>query len=266
MLIDTHAHLASSKFEGEIKSIVTAATSAGVGRIVSIACDIEDSHRNLSLSREYPSVVAPTAGIHPLYVNETKEIWLQELTELAKNPGIAALGEIGLDYFHSAPEAFTEESWRSKQWEVFEQQLQLSIDSDLPVVIHQRSSAEDVTSILSQFPKARAVLHCFTGTTREAEAFLEMGHSLSFTGILTFPNAPEVRRVAAMTPRDRVMLETDSPFLAPVPFRGKRCEPAMITHTASSLAKLYQISAAEIAEITTRNAESFFNLSLNDVE
>ena len=263
MLIDTHAHLASSKYEGEINSIVTAATSAGVGRIVAIACDLEDSHQNLSLSRDYPSVVAPTAGIHPLYVHETKEGWLQELTKIAGEPGIAALGEIGLDYFHPPPEAFTEENWRYKQWEIFEQQLQLSIESDLPVVIHQRNSADDVTSVLRQFPKARAVLHCFTGTTQEAEAALEMGHFLSFTGILTFPNAPEVREVASMTPQDRIMLETDSPFLAPVPFRGKRCEPSMITHTASTLAEIHKVSAAEIAELTTRNAESFFNLCPN---
>ena len=263
MLIDTHAHLASSKFEGEINSIITTATSAGVGRIVSIACDIEDSYQNLSLSRDYPSVVAPTAGIHPLYVHETEEGWLQELTKIVKEPEITALGEIGLDYFHSPPNGLTEESWRSRQWEVFEQQIQLSIDNHLPVVVHQRNSADDVTSVLRQFPKARAVLHCFTGTIQEAEAALEMGHFLSFTGILTFPNASTVREVATMTPKDRVMLETDSPFLAPVPFRGKRCEPAMITHTASTLAALHQTSADEIAEITTRNAQAFFNLTLN---
>lgn len=260
-LIDTHAHLASSKFEGAIDSLITTAIDAGVGKIVSIACDIEDSYENLSLSQEFPGIVEPTAGIHPLYVDEVEESWGSKLKELVENHKLAAIGEIGLDYFHSPPKNFSEESWRAAQLEIFEIQLQLAIDFDLPVVIHQRNTAEDVTAVLKQFPKARAVLHCFTGTIPEAETALQMGHMISFTGILTFPNAPEIREVAAIVPTDRVMVETDCPYLAPVPFRGKRCEPHMVSHTASALADVFGVGIEEIAAITTRNAESFFNFS-----
>lgn len=257
-LIDSHAHLASSKFDGEVDSLIAAANENGVDRIVSIACDIDDSCENLDLARRFPGIVAATAGIHPLYVDEVDESWESELKELAQMPELAAIGEIGLDYFHSPPEGFTEDSWRARQLEIFEIQLQLAIDSDLPVVIHQRNSAEDVTAVLKQFSRVRAVLHCFTGTVPEAEAALEMGHLISFTGILTFPNAPEIREVAAMVPADRIMVETDCPYLAPVPFRGKRCEPAMVSHTASALADVFGVSKEEIAATTTCNAESFF--------
>ena len=147
-LIDTHAHLASSKFEDEEASLIAAANEAGVEKIVSIACDIEDSYENLDLARQFPDIVAPTAGVHPLYVDEVDESWESELRELAQKPEQAAIGEIGLDYFHSPPEGFTEDSWRARQLEIFEIQLQLAIDSDLPVVIHQRNSAEDVTAVL----------------------------------------------------------------------------------------------------------------------
>ena len=257
-LIDTHAHLASSKFKGEVDSLIAAANDGGVGKIVSIACNIEDSYENLDIARQFPGIVAPTAGIHPLYVDEIEDSWESELKEVAQMPELAAIGEIGLDYFHSPPEGFTEDSWRARQLEIFEIQLQLAIDSDLPVVIHQRNSAEDVTAVLKQFSKVRAVLHCFTGTVPEAEAALEMGHLISFTGILTFPNAHEIREVAALVPADRIMVETDCPYLAPVPFRGKRCEPTMVSHTASALADVFGVSKEEIAATTTCNAESFF--------
>jgi len=258
-LVDTHAHLASSKLQPDLDAILERSQSAGLARIVSIACDLEDSKTNLELAEAHP-MVAPTVGIHPLYVHEIDSPdWESELRELASRTGIAAVGEIGLDYFHPPGDGSSEGDWRKLQREIFERQLQLALDLDLPVVIHQRESAEDVTAVLRQFPGTRAVLHCFTGTMAEAETALELGHSLSFTGILTFANASQVQEVAARVPLDRIMVETDSPYLAPVPYRGKRCEPAYVRHTAEKLALLRGLDFAELARATSENASRFFS-------
>ncbi|MEX2577897.1 MAG: TatD family hydrolase [Verrucomicrobiales bacterium] len=257
-MTDTHAHLASSRFENELDAVIGRAQDEGVARIVAIACDLEDSAANIVLSDRY-AAVAPTVGVHPLYVHEPGATeWFEELSTLARTPGVAAIGEIGLDYHHPPGDASTEKEWRSKQRKVFEKQLQLAVDLDLPAVIHQRQSAEDVAGVLRQFPKVRAVLHCFTGTVAEAEAALEMGHFLSYTGILTFPSAEDVRETARIAPLDRVMVETDSPYLAPIPYRGKRCEPLMVTRTAEKLAEIHEMETDEIASVTSRNAETFF--------
>lgn len=257
-LIDTHAHLASSRFEGELDAILNRAAGNGIRKIISIACDTEDSRSNLEMAAE-KEIVAPTVGIHPLYVHEEETAAaIESIQSLSKNASVAAIGEIGLDYYHSPPEGFTEDSWKKIQLDVFEQLLQLAIDRDLPAVIHQRNSSEDTLAVLRQFPKVKAVLHCFGGTIEEANAFLELGHYLSFTGILTFPNAEAVREAAKIVPLDRVMVETDSPYLAPVPFRGKPCEPYMVKHTAEKLGEIHGLSLPEISEITTKNAHRFF--------
>lgn len=257
-LIDTHSHLASARFEGEISGIIARAAEAGVGQIVAIACDLEDSETNLQLASAYDSVAA-TVGIHPLYVHELNHSnWMDCLARMVRDEPVAAIGEIGLDYFHPPADGSSEDDWRRRQREVFEMQLQLAEDNDLPVVVHQRESATDVAEVLKSFPGVRAVLHCFTGTRAEAEEALAMGHYLSFTGILTFPSAESVREVASAVPLDRIMVETDSPYLAPVPFRGRQCEPAMVTHTAAKLAGLHGKSAPEMARITTENARRFF--------
>lgn len=258
ILIDTHTHLASSRFAGDVSNVIARATEGGVSQMVAIACDIEDSLTNVRLAAEHDSVAA-TAGIHPLYVHELdKSTWLDDLTRLTKEENLSAIGEIGLDYYHPPQDGSSEPQWRKLQRVVFEQQLQLALEHDLPVVVHQRESAADVTEVLKGFPGVRAVLHCFSGSAEEAEEALSMGHYLSFTGILTFPSAQSVRDVAAAAPLDRLMVETDSPYLAPVPFRGKQCEPFMVKHTASRLAELHGMSDREMAETTTRNARRFF--------
>lgn len=256
-LIDTHTHLASSRFSGDIEGVIRRASESKVTRLVAIACDIEDSKVNVSLSERFAEVT-PTAGIHPLYVHELDDTWESDLECLAESAGVSAIGEIGLDYFHPPQNGSTEAEWRHLQREVFEKQLQLALDVDLPVVVHQRESAADVADVLTNFPGVTAVLHCFTGTQQEAENALAAGHYLSFTGILTFPSAGEVRDVAAVVPLDRLMVETDSPYLAPVPYRGKQCEPFMVPHTAACLADLHDVSPVEMANLTSANACRFF--------
>ena len=259
-LIDTHAHLNSSRFGGNVAELLKKAHESNVGRILSIACDIEDSEANLALAAEFEEVI-PTVGVHPLYVHEVApDEWLESLRNLAARPEVAAIGEIGLDYFHPPQDGSSDAAWRKTQRNVFEAQLQLALEFDLPVVIHQRESAEDVMEVLRHFPGIQAVLHCFNGTQAQAEAALEAGFYLSFTGILTFPSAGDVREVAAAAPLDRIMVETDSPYLAPVPFRGKQCEPHMVAHTARQLGELHQLSLPDITRITTENAFRFFRM------
>jgi len=257
-LVDTHAHLASSRLREDLDEVITRSREADLCRIITIACDLEDSVTNLELAERF-DIVSPTVGIHPLYVHEIEsDEWEKELRELGQRPSVCAIAEIGLDYFHPPGDGSSEEEWRNLQRDVFEKQLQIAIDLDLPAVIHQRNSAADVTAILRNFPKARAVLHCFTGTMDEAEQGLKLGHMLSFPGIITFKNAVEVQEVAAQTPLERVMVETDCPYLAPVPFRGKRCEPAYVKHTANQLARLRGLDSKEVEEATTANATRFF--------
>lgn len=257
-LTDTHAHLASAGFAGDLEGVIKRAGENGVRRIVTISCDAEDSRINLEIAGKHPSVL-PAVGIHPLYIEGTSNHrWLEELRDLASLPQVCAIGEIGLDYFHPPRDGSPENEWRRKQRDVFERLLQLALDLDLPAVIHQRNSSADVAEVLAGFPGVRAVLHCFSGSSEEASLALEAGHYLSFTGIITFKNATELRTMAASLPLERIMVETDCPYLAPEPFRGKRCEPSMLVHTATALGELHGLSLEEISAVTSANASRFF--------
>jgi TatD DNase family protein len=259
-LTDTHAHLASSRFAGELGGLLDRAREAGVGRIVSISCDEEDVEANLELASRHSGVFA-TAGIHPCYVHEVGEgDWLGRIRTLASRPGIVAIGEIGLDFYHPPGDGGTVEHWRARQQDVFEAMLQMALDLSKPVVVHQRESGPEVLEVLGRFPGVRAVLHCFTGGPAEAERALAAGHWLSFTGVLTYPKSESIREAAALVPDDRILIETDAPYLAPVPFRGKSCEPAMVRHTALKLAEVKGLGLDELAALTSRNAEHFFGI------
>lgn len=259
-LTDTHAHLASARFAGQVGEVISRAAASGVARIVTISCDVEDSLTNLSLARTYPGIY-PTAGIHPSYVHEIEEAtWFEDIRRLASEPAVVAIGEIGMDYYHPPGDGGTVEAWSRRQRRVFEQLLQLALDLGKPVVVHQRECGGDVMAVLKNFPGVTAVLHCFTGTVAEAERALAMGHYLSYTGVITYKNVEAIREAARITPLDRVMVETDAPYLAPVPFRGKACEPAMVEFTARTLADIRGLSYEEICRETSRNAATFFGL------
>lgn len=260
-LTDTHAHLASARFQGEIEGVLARSREAGVRRIISISCDLEDVTANLALASTHPGVFA-TAGIHPCYVHEPgPEGWRDSLRALADRPEIVAIGEIGLDYYHPPEDGSEVKVWRGMQESIFEEMLQLAQDLKLPAVIHSRESTPAVLAVLGRFPEVKAVLHCFTGSPEEAEKALAAGHFLSFTGVITYPKADDVRATAAVVPLDRLMIETDAPYLAPVPFRGKSCEPGMVRHTCQRLAEVHGLSPDEMAQVTSANAERFFALS-----
>ncbi|MGY8644279.1 MAG: TatD family hydrolase [Verrucomicrobiales bacterium] len=263
MLIDTHAHLASSKFKGDVDEIIKNAADAGVDRIIAIACDLEDSPVNIELAEKYPGTVYATVGIHPCYAHEiATDDYISELRKLSAHEKVVAIGEIGLDYYHAPPAGFTEETWRTRQAEVFRAQLDLAVKVDLPTVIHQRDSNADTMAILDEYrdTSLRAVLHCFTYHIDHAKRAFDLGHLVSFTGVVTYPKAQDVQEMAALVDGNKFMVETDCPYLTPVPRRGKRCEPADTKHTAMHLAKLRGVDFEKLASETTQTAEAFFKI------
>jgi TatD DNase family protein len=284
MLIETHAHLDYPDFAGDFDDILRRATEAGVTRIITIGTSVESSRRAVELADKYPNIFA-VIGVHPTYVEESGEDVITPLRELAKSPRVVAIGETGLDY-HSLPsvelskdqktmqvflktlQTSTEEqmeaeihdgAYKSKQASLFEQQLDLAAELGLNVVIHQRDAWDDTLRIMEPYAgKVRGVFHCFGGSLEQANAVIDLDHLVSFTGIVTFKNGLAVREVARQIPLWKFMVETDCPYLAPVPFRGKRCEPAHTRIVAETIATARGITVEEVAEATTETAEKFF--------
>ena len=259
MIIDTHAHLDSDAFDSDRDEIVSRALEAGVERIVTIGCDLESSHDAIELVEKYPSVYA-AVGIHPTYAHTIEDPnWLDVLRDLAGHPKVVAIGEIGLDYYHPPGGGLSEAEYKAQQSEFFTRQLELAAQLELNAVIHQRNSSEDTANHVVPFDdRLQAVFHCFSGPPEEADALIERGHLVSFTGIASFKNAKDVHETVKSVPADKFMVETDAPYLAPVPYRGKRCEPAYTRNTAEAIAVHRGTTLEEIEEATTRTALGFF--------
>jgi TatD DNase family protein len=284
MLIETHAHLDYPDFAPDFDDVLRRATEAGVTRIVTIGTSIESSRRAVALAEKYSNVFA-VIGVHPTYVEESGEDVISPLRSLAANPRVVAIGETGLDYhslpsvelakeqkssqvFSKALQTSTEDlleaeihdgAYKSKQASLFEQQLDLAVELGLNAVIHQRDAWQDTLDIMRPYTgKVRGVFHCFGGSLEQAKEVLALDHLVSFTGIVTFKNGANVREVATEVPLWKFMVETDCPYLAPVPFRGKRCEPAHTRIVAETVAAARGISLEEVAEATTETAQKFF--------
>jgi TatD DNase family protein len=267
MLIDTHAHLTSGSLEHELEAVLARAAAAGVERIVAIGCDTESSRRSLEIAGQYPQVWA-TVGLHPTYVTEEpREDWLEELRQLAQHPKCAGIGEAGLDYYHPAPEGWTWEAYVDRQKSAFAAQLELAAELGLNIVVHQRDRTgtacwEDLKSMIAPLQgKLRAVFHCWLHPWAEAEPVVAAGHLISFTGIATYKNAPVVAACATEAPAGSFMLETDAPYLSPVPHRGKRNEPAFVRDTALWVASLRGETLEELSASTGAVARDFFRWS-----
>ena len=281
MLIDTHAHLDYPDFSGDRDDVIRQATEAGVTRIITIGTGIESSRRAVALAEKYQGVYA-VVGIHPTNVQDEVEDFLPELRVLAEHPKVAAIGETGLDYHHlpsgelqtspamaalqaeipqDAQAAVMDGAYKSAQAEAFRVQLDLAAALDLNVVIHQRDAWDDTLEILKSYTgRLRGVFHCFGNRPDQAMEVIALGHLVSFTGIVTFKNATLVRETAVTVPEDCFMVETDCPYLAPVPHRGKRCEPAHTRLIAEQIARERGVSLEVIARQTTTTAEKFFRL------
>lgn len=260
---DSHAHLTWPDFAGELDDVVARAKAEGVERIVTIGTDLESSGKAIELAERFPEVFA-VVGWHPADVLSGPEDIREELARLAKHEKVVAIGETGLDYYRlpSGRDGTAEEDeiLKSKQAEFFRQQLEVAAEAGLNVVIHTRGDCfEETLSILKPFADRLAtVFHCFVETPGNMRRVLELGSIVSFTGIVTFKNAQEVRDTVAATPIDKLMVETDSPFLAPAPRRGKRCEPALVRHTAAKIAEIKGCSLEELSETTCATARSFY--------
>ena len=267
MFTDTHAHLASRQFVEDLPAIIDRARAAQVTRIICLGTTLEDSRRAVEIAETYPEVEA-CVGIHPCDADsvggdpssETFETaWIEELRALAQNPKVVAIGEIGLDYYHKPPEGFTLESWKTRQAKVLHAQLQLATDLGLNAVLHNRESFADLCAqVLPWSPQVRGVFHCFTGTWEDARPLLEQGHLVSFTGIVTFKNGQIIQETARAVPSEGFMLETDCPYLAPMPHRGKRNEPAYVALTTEFVAKLRGVPVETLTATTNATAVAFF--------
>lgn len=263
MLTDSHCHLASHRFQPEeVSDLIERARAAGVGRLVTLATSLDDLPANLAFA-ENPMVHA-CIGIHPCDVHHAPDDAVSRLAGFVEDPRVCAIGETGLDYYHAAPEGWGEAAFRARQQDFLRQHFELAASSGLNVVIHTRdrdgdASFEDALAIYEAYhASVRAVFHCFIGPWENAERVLELGGLVSFGGVATFKNAREVRDTAAKCPAGSFMVETDAPYLAPEPCRGKRNEPAWVRHTAEFLAALRDEKFEELAIHTSASAAAFF--------
>ena len=259
MFFDTHTHLGSHKFDDDLPSILDRARAAGVTRMMAPATDLPNARKLLAIAEKEPDVRV-AVGIHPCDVDTVSgEDWIEELRELARHPKVAAIGEIGLDYFHAPPAGFDLAGWKQHQARCLHLQLELAAELGLNVVLHNRESWEDLTAIVLPYSgRLRGVFHCYTGTLEQARPLLEAGHLISFTGIVTFKNPGPAGQAVRDVPAVHYMLETDAPYLAPVPHRGQRCEPAYVADTARAVAVLRGETAEAVASDTTATGRSFF--------
>ncbi len=252
-LIDTHAHLnLYDSYKKDLEEVIQRAKEAGVSKIINVGIDLKTSIRALELAYQYQGLYA-TAGIHPHEVRKVTEETYASLKALLQDQKMVAVGEIGLDYAK-------EYSPRGQQQEHFLRQLALAKELKLPVVIHSRDASPDIMNLLKQELPERFVFHCYAGSVEEAQEILDLGGYISITGIVTFPKAENIRRIVRFVPLDRLMVETDCPFLTPVPHRGKRNEPAFVKFVAEAVARIKGITLEECARQTTENARLFFRL------
>ena len=254
MYFDTHAHYDSGAFNADRKELLASMPQKGVELIVNPGCDLESSRTAVALAEEFPHVYA-AVGVHPSDCGEWGEGTLLELRQLASRPKVRAIGEIGLDYY------WPENPPRDFQKEVFRRQIQLALALDLPVIIHDREAHGDSLDIVREYPALRGVFHCFSGSPEMAAELLKRGWYLGFNGPITYKNARRAPEVAAITPLDRIVVETDAPYLTPVPFRGKRNDSGYVHLVAEAIAQVKGVPPEEVAAVTLENGRRFFGIS-----
>lgn len=260
MLIDSHCHLDSKEFDPDRDEVVQRALDAGVTQLLAIGTGNgpPDLEAGMRLADRYSCFLA-TVGVHPHEAAKAVQATYKSLSDLLRHPKVVALGEIGLDYHYDF-------SPRESQKAAFIEQMSIAGAAGKPIVIHTREAWDDTFDLLEKHWRPYGlpgIMHCFTGGQQEAERSLDLGFYLSFGGIVTYPKALDVQAAARLVPLDRILIETDAPYLAPVPRRGKRNEPALIVHTAAKLAELRGTSPAEIAEATSRNFQRLMSGALN---
>ncbi len=262
MFYDTHAHLDYPDFEKDFDGLLARARTAGITKIISIGTNLESSRRAIELAEAHDPIFA-VAGWHPCEAMEAPGDIRNELRTLAGHPKVVALGETGLDYYRmpstQSGNTADDRAYKARQNELFIQHLEVAAETGLNLVIHQRSSFEDTINQLAPFAdRVKGVFHCFAEPIEALNRILGLGSIVSYTGILTFKNGQNIRDTLAATPMDRFMLETDSPYLAPIPHRGQRCEPAYVKETAETAARVKGCSPEELGRATCAVAHGFF--------
>ena len=251
-IFDTHSHYADSAFDGDRDELLAALPDKGVRFAALAGSSMQDSAENVALAQKYGYIYA-AVGVHPESVDETPSDYREKLTELVKSSEkVRAIGEIGLDYHY-------ENYDRDKQILFFRQQLELARELSLPVIVHSRNASEDTLDILKEYRPA-GVVHCFSGSAEVAIEVIKLGMYIGFTGVLTCKNAKKALRALEVVPLDRLLLETDCPYMAPEPLRGRRCDSSMICYTAEKAAQIKGVSTQELLDITCRNGMDFYHI------
>ncbi len=252
-LFDTHAHYDARQFDPDRDQVLSALPGQGVELVVNPGCDLASSRKAVELAERYPFVYA-AVGVHPEECADWIESDVEELRSLAAQPKVVAIGEIGLDYY------WPENPPRELQKQVFRAQMALAQELDLPVIVHDREAHGDSLDIVRDFPQVRGVFHCFSGSAEIAGELVKLGWMISFTGVLTYQNARKAVEAAQAIPLERIMIETDSPYMAPVPHRGTRNHSGYVAHTCQRLAEIKGITPENCAQITMENGKRFFNI------
>ena len=252
MLFDTHAHLDDRAFREDRDGLITGLQSKGVGLVMNPGCSLESSRNAVALAQKYPHVYA-AVGSHPDAADEVNEQVLEEYRKLCKLPKVKAIGEIGIDYHY-------EDIPRQLQLKAFRMQMELAREVNLPVIVHEREAHEDGMAVVKEFPEVTGVFHCYSGSAEMARQLVERGWYIGFTGVLTFKNARKAIETAASIPLERIVLETDCPYMAPEPFRGKRNDPGYIYRMAEKLAEIRGLSVEDIQAVTTENGKRLYRI------
>lgn len=251
-IFDTHAHYADRAFDEDRYELLEKLPEMGVKYIMLASSSVENTAENAAIAQKYGYIYA-ASGVHPESVDENPENYLDIVRETAlSSPKIKAIGEIGLDYHYDGYS-------REKQLKLFEEQLILAKELDLPVIVHSRDACEDTLNMLRKH-RPRGVVHCFSGSAETAKEIIKLGMYIGFTGVLTFKNAKKALKALEEVPLDKLLLETDCPYMAPVPFRGKRCDSSMIAYTAAAAAEIKGIDTQEIIDITCENGKRFYGI------
>jgi TatD DNase family protein len=255
-MIDTHCHLTDPRLHSQLSDVLAHAARVGVSRMITIGTGLADDRACIEVCKGR-GYLRCAVGVHPGYVDEEDFSQLPQLRDMQADPSVVAVGEIGLDYSRGKAN-------RQRQMDFLQFQLNLAVEFERPLVVHSREAIDDCLAIFRDFPTLKAVFHCFTGTAAEARNILDAGYLLGFTGVITFKNSDELREVVKMTPMDRLLVETDAPYLTPEPMRKQKTnEPAMVIHVAERVAELKKMSVEQVDAQTTANAEALFGWGWN---
>ena len=252
MLFDTHAHLNDPAFDEDRAELLETFRDAGVGMVMNVGCCLASSKDCIALAESYPWIYA-SVGTHPDSADEVNEEVLEAYRQMCRHEKVKAIGEIGLDYYY-------ETIPRHVQQRAFRMQMELARELDMPVIIHERNAHEDGMNIVRAFPKVTGVFHCYSGSAEMARQLVNMGWYIGFTGVLTFKNARKAVETAQRIPLERIVLETDCPFMAPEPYRGKRNHPGYLIQMAQKLAQIRGLDVEEVIRVTTENAKRLYRI------